>query len=159
MDAPQIDFGSLKRNNWSEQEAKNVELLSRFVQTLMNDHDFDVVLQEFGNEAYRQHNRGIPDGLAALVGYVKDFAKRFPEYSYDVKQIFADGDFVIFHSHITTSAKDRGNDRKGINVIDTWKVVDGQIVEHWDALQALDGFMRFYFWMSGGKIANTYGVF
>lgn len=159
MDTIAIDFESLRMDSWSEQETRNVELMVGFVQKLMNDHDFDRVLEEYGNAAYRQHNRSIPDGMEALVDYVRDFAKRFPDYAYDVKRVHADGDYVIFHSHITTNAKDRGNDRRGINVFDTWRVVDGRIVEHWDSLQALNGFMRLYFWIAGDRIANTNGVF
>ena len=90
---------------------------------------------------------------------MKNFTSRFPNYAYDVKRIHADGDYVIFHSHITTSRKDRGNDRRGINVFDTWRVENGQIVEHWDSLQAMNGFLRFFFWIVGGKIANTNGVY
>ncbi len=154
-----IDFEFFKKDNWSDDEVRNVKLAIGFVQKLMNDHEFDLVLEEFGNPSYRQHNRSIPDGMEALVNYVKNFTKRFPDYVYDVKRIHADGDFVIFHSHITTNTKDRGNDRRGINVFDTWRIVDGQIVEHWDSLQPMNGFMRFFFWITGGKIANTNGVY
>lgn len=159
MDTIQIDFDTLKKDNWSNQEIKNVQLLIDFVQQLMNNHEFDTVLEEFGNSKYRQHNRSIPDGMEALVNYVKDFAKRFPDYTYDVKHIYADGNFVIFHSQITTSKKDRGNDNRGINVHDTWRIEDGQIVEHWDSLQPMNGFLRFFFWLVGGKVANTNGVY
>ena len=159
MDTPKINFDRHKKDSWSEQESNNVRLMVDFMQMLMNEHQFDQVLKQFGNPHYRQHNRSIPDGLEALVKYVKDFVKRSPDYSYDVKHIHADGDFVMFHSHITTSKKDRGNDRKGINVMDTWRIKNGMIVEHWDALQPMNGFLRFFFWLVGGKIANRNGVF
>lgn len=159
MDTLKISFDKLKKGSWSEQETKNVRLVVDFMQHLMNDHDVDYVLKTFGNPHYRQHNRGIPDGMEALVKYVKDFTKRFPDYAYDVKHIHADGDFVIFHSHITTNKKDRGNDKKGINASDTWRVANGQIVEHWDTLQPMDGFLRFVFLLIGGKIANANGVY
>jgi len=151
----QINFDQLKKQNWTERETKNALLLTDFVQQLMNNHDFEAVLKKFNNSKYRQHNRGIPDGMEALIKYIKDFVKRSPDYTYDVKHIYADGDFVVFHSHITMRKKDRGNDKKGINVIDTWKVENGQIVEHWDALQAMNGFLRFFFWLIGGRIANN----
>lgn len=159
MDTLKISFDNLKKGSWSAQEAKNVRLVVDFMQHLMNDHNFDYVLKTFGNPHYRQHNRGIPDGMEALVKYVKDFTKRYPDYAYDVKHIHADGDFVIFHSHITTSKKDRGNDKKGINASDTWRIENDQIVEHWDTLQPMDGFLRFVFLLIGGKIANANGVY
>lgn len=159
MDIIQINFDRLKKDNWSTQETKNAQLLVDFIQQLMNNHNFDSVLQNFGNPYYKQHNRNIPNGMEALIKYVKDFTKRFPEYAYDVKHIYADGDFIIFHSQITTRKKDRGNDKKGINVIDTWKIENNQIIEHWDALQPMNGFLRFIFWLTGGKIANMNGVY
>ena len=159
MDTIQINFNHLKKDNWTDTETKNVRLVVDFVQHLMNNHEFDTVLSKFGNSFYKQHNRNIPDGMESLVKYVKDFVKRYPAYTYDVKRIHADEDFVIFHSHITTDPKHRGNDSKGINVSDTWRIENGMIVEHWDSLQPINGFMRFLFWMIGGKIANNNGVF
>ncbi len=159
MEIIAIDFNKLKKDSWTDQEADNVRLVIDFVQALMNNHNFEAVLDQFGNPHYTQHNRSIADGMEALVNYVKDFTKRFPDYTYDVKHIYADGEFVIFHSHITTRKKDRGNDSKGINVIDTWKIQNHQIIEHWDALQPLNGSMRFLFWMIGGKTANHNGVY
>ncbi len=158
-DTINLSFDKLKKENWSRQQIKNAKLVLDFVQQLMNNHDFDNVTKSFGNPHYRQHNRGIPDGMDALIKYVKNFTKQFPDYAYDVKHIYADGDYVIFHSQITTRKKDRGNDKRGINVIDTWRIENGQIVEHWDALQPMNAFMRFYFWLTGGKIANKNGVY
>ena len=159
MDTLQINVDSFQKENWSEQEKQNVKLISDFITHLMNKHDFEYIRSKFGGQAYVQHNRSIPDGLEALIKYVADFVKRYPEYSYDVKHMYADGDFVIFHSHATLKAEDRGNDKKGLNIIDTWKIENGQIADHWDALQPMDGFMRFYNLMTGGKIRNTNGVY
>ena len=159
MDTIQIKFDVLKKDNWSEQEIENVKLVIDFIQNLMNNHDFDYVARKFGNQVYTQHNRGIPDGMAALIKYVKEFARSNPEYSYDVKHIYADGDFVIFHSHATIKAKHRGDDTKGLNIIDIWLIKNGQIADHWDALQPMDGFMRLYNLLTGGKIRNSNGVY
>ena len=159
MDTIQIKFDTFKKENWSEQESKNVKLVIDFVQNLMNNHNFDYVAETFGNQVYTQHNRSIPDGMAALIKYVKDFAKSNPDYTYDVKHIYADGDFVIFHSHATINAKHRGNDNKGLNIMDVWQIKNGQIADHWDALQPMDGFMRFYNLLTGGKIRNANGVY
>ena len=159
MDTLEINFESLKKENWSNAELKNAELITEFVQHLMNNHDFDLIRQKYNDGSYTQHNRVIPDGIEGVVGFVQQFAKRYPEYTYDVKHIFADGDYVIFHSHATIRKKDRGNDKKGFNVIDTWKIRDGKIVEHWDAVQPIDGFMRFYIWLTGGNVRNSNGVF
>lgn len=154
-----INYDDLACDSWTETEKQNVAILVDFVQHLMNNHDFGYVRKHFMNGAYVQHNRTISDGMENIISFVENFAKRFPEYTYDVKHIYADGDFVTFHSHATLKVAHRSNDKKGLNIIDVWKLEDGQIVEHWDALQPLDLFMRFYTLIAGGNIKNSNGVF
>jgi len=154
-----IDLTSLKKASWTEQELENAELVTDFVQHLMNDHDFDYVLERYNDSAYVQHNRNLPDKVTGLVSFLEEFVEEYPDYTYDVKHIYVDGDYVIFHSHATLNKEDRGNDQKGMNIIDTWRIEDGRIVEHWDSIQALDFSMRVYSLLTGGDIANSNGVF
>ncbi|REL30389.1 nuclear transport factor 2 family protein [Thalassotalea euphylliae] len=156
---PIIDLASLQKANWTAQELENAEVITDFVQNLMNNHNFDYVLQRYNDSAYTQHNRNLPDKVTGLVSFLQEFVEDYPDYSYDVKHIYVDGDYVIFHSHATLKKEHRGNDQKGMNIIDTWRLENGRIVEHWDSIQALDGFMRFYSLISGGNIRNENGVF
>ncbi|EMH3446686.1 nuclear transport factor 2 family protein [Vibrio harveyi] len=154
-----IDLPSLQKTNWSEQEVENAELITDFVQNLMNNHNFSYILEHYNDSSYVQHNRNLPDKVTGLVNFLEEFVEDYPDYAYDVKHIYVDGDYVIFHSHATLDRKDRGNDQKGMNIIDTWRIEDGRIVEHWDSIQALDFSMRVYSLISGGDIANSNGVF
>lgn len=154
-----IDLHSLQKPNWTEQEVKNAELITDFVQNLMNNHNFDYILEHYNDSSYVQHNRNLPDKVTGLVSFLEEFVEEYPDYTYDVKHIYVDGDYVIFHSHATLNKEDRGNDEKGMNIIDTWRIEEGRIVEHWDSIQALDFSMRFYSLISGGDIANSNGVF
>lgn len=159
MDSLKIHLEKLKKEDWSEKELENVELIVDFIQHLMNNHDFDYINRAFGNGSYTQHNRNMHDGIPGVIGTVKQLVRRYPDYSYDVKHIFADGDYVMFHSHATLRKSDRGNDQKGMNIKDTWKLKDGNIVEHWDAIQPLDWTMRLFVLLNGGTIRNSNGVF
>ena len=42
---PQIELVSLKKAHWNAEEMANVELIAAFVQKLMNDHEFDHVIE------------------------------------------------------------------------------------------------------------------
>ena len=42
-----IDLQELQKPNWTEQELANAELITDFVQNLMNDHNFDYVLEHY----------------------------------------------------------------------------------------------------------------
>ena len=156
---PRINLNSHIQNHWTEEEKGNVVVVVDFFQKLMNEHNFDYTLKTYGNTSYLQHNRAIPNDIPGLIGYVKNMSKRFPEYSFDVKRIYADGDFVVLHSHTTLKAKHRGNEKKGFIITDTFKLKDGKLVEHWDAIQPIDTFTRILFLMIGGKIANNNSTF
>ena len=106
----------------------------------MNDHNFEYISETFGSHNYTQHNLGMPDGMNGLVDYIKAFVKKFPEYMYDVKHIVASGDMVVFHTHMVTKEKNLGNDKKGFIIMDRWRVENGEIREHWDSIQAINGF-------------------
>jgi predicted SnoaL-like aldol condensation-catalyzing enzyme len=159
MATPTLDLAPLMQPHWTADQQRAVARVGAFVQLLMNDHDFDAVLDRFSGSSYVQHNRGIPDGLPGLVGYVKDLVRRFPEYAYDVKRVSVDGMQVTFQSHVTLKAKHRGNERKGFNIIDTWQVVDGEIGDHWDAIQPLSWSARLLTLFIGGRIAHQNSIF
>ncbi len=147
------------KQHWSNQDKQNAEVVLDFVQLLMNNHDLDLIEKKYASSQYIQHNRNIGDGITGLVQYFRSLSKQFPEFSYDVKNIMVDGDLVTLHSHATVKKAHRGNDRKGFNIVDTWRIEEGELVEHWDSIQPLDNVMRFYYWITGGKIRNQNGVF
>ncbi len=156
---PQIDFDALKDDAWTEQEAGNARRVLHFFQKLMNEHDFDHILETYQGTTYVQHNRSIPTGIAGLVGYVQGMVKRYPDYSFDVKRVIASGDHVVLHSHATLKARHRGDERKGFIITDTFRLHDGQLAEHWDAIQPIDFATRLLFLMVGGQIANDHPTF
>lgn len=159
MKTLQIDYTEHVQSQWTEEEKNNVKVVVNFFQVLMNEHDFEMTLKNHGGGKYIQHNRAIPTNISGLTGYVKTMTKRFPEYSFDVKKIFADGDYVILHSHCTMKAKHRGDESKGFIITDTFKLNDGKLSEHWDAIQAVDLFSRFLMLLTGGSIQNSNSTF
>ena len=158
-ETPQIIFDNYVQDHWTQQENENVKVVIDFFQHLMNEHDFEYTLKTFGGGSYIQHNRAIPNEIEGLVAYVKTMVKRFPEYSFDVKNIFADGDYVVLHSHTTMKAKHRGNEKKGFIITDTFRLKDSKLAEHWDAIQPIDFFSRFLILATGGTIGNDNPTF
>lgn len=142
---PQIELTKHLQENWTEEERKNVEIVVDFFQHLMNEHDFEYIAQTYDRGTYIQHNSSIPDGMMGVIDYVKGLTKRFPAYSFDVKRIVADGEFVILHSHTTMRLKDRGQTQKGFIISDTFRLKEGQLLEHWDAIQPVDFFPKYSF--------------
>lgn len=120
---------------------------------------YGMMQKTFRASTYIQHNRAIPNHIEGLVGYVKTMVKRFPDYSFDVKKIFADGEYVILHSHTAMNKKNRGNEKKGFIITDTFRLENGKLTEHWDAIQPIDFFSRFLILVTGGTIGNANPTF
>lgn len=159
MDIIKINLDDYKKSNWSAEELNNAVLVTDFVQNIMNNHDFDYIKTTFGSGSYKQHNRTMTDGISGVVAAVESTVKRYPDFSYDVKNIYVDGNYITFHSHATLKKKHRGDDTKGLNISDTWKVENGKIVEHWDSVEPIDFSARLFVLFNGGKVRNSNGVF
>ena len=156
---PQIDPNDHLQQHWTKSETENARVVLTFFQKLMNEHDFAHILNTYGEQAYVQHNRSIPNGIPGLVKYVRTLAKRFPDYGFDVKRVIASGDFVVLHSHATLKAAHRGNEKKGFIITDTFRLQDGKLAEHWDAIQPIDFFTRLLILLTGGAVANDNPTF
>lgn len=74
------------------------------------------------------------------------FLEGFPAFKYEVKQVFADGDYVIVHSYLTgvpktgdmVSSPVPGTTPKpklADEVVDIYKIRDGKIILHWDVVE------------------------
>lgn len=159
MKKPQILMDEHMQEQWTDEEIGNVKVVVDFFQKLMNEHDFDITLKKHGGGSYTQHNRAIPNEIPGLIGYVKTMTKRFSDYSFDVKKIYADGEYVLLHSHVTMKAKHRGNESKGFIITDTFKLKNGKLIEHWDAIQGIDFFSRFLMLLTGGSVQNNNATF
>ena len=62
----------------------------------------------FGGPYYRQHNPTVPDGRDAILAALGQWLPGVPNLRYDIKRVVSSGDLVVVHSHVTTSAGDRG---------------------------------------------------
>ncbi len=112
-------------------EARNKEAVLGFYEKGLNQKDAEAALKYVGAR-YTQHNPNAadgPDGFRKFIGFLKE---KFPNSHSEIKQVFADGDFVILHVHAVREPGTRGN-----AIIDIFKLDDGKIVEHWDVVQPI----------------------
>jgi len=107
----------------------NKKTVLAFYEAGINNKDFDAA-SKFIGKRYVQHDPGIADGPEGLKAFLGVFKAQFPNLHADIKQIFADGDFV--HVHGVRVPGERGS-----AIVDIFKLEDGKIVEHWDVLQPI----------------------
>jgi predicted SnoaL-like aldol condensation-catalyzing enzyme len=100
-----------------------------FYEKALNQKDFDAAAKYFGPR-YVQHNPTAPDGIEGFKKFITFRKEKFPDAHSDIKQVFADGDYVILHVHAVPTPGERGS-----AIVDIFKLENGKIVEHWDVIQ------------------------
>jgi predicted SnoaL-like aldol condensation-catalyzing enzyme len=111
---------------------QNKQTALAFVNAAFNEKKPAEAVENYGGSHYIQHNPQAPDGFEAFIQFVEGFVNQFPQLSYEIKRIVAEGDLVALHSLLKTSPEDRGT-----AVADFFRLEAGKVVEHWDVLQPI----------------------
>ncbi len=112
-------------------EASNKQAVLEFYEKGLNQKDADAAIAYLGSR-YTQHNPNAedgPEGFRKFIGFLK---AKYPQSRSEFKQAFTDGDYVILHVHAVREPGTRGS-----AIIDIFKLENGKIVEHWDAVQPI----------------------
>ncbi len=70
------------------------------------------------------------DGLRKFVARMRS---NHPDAHGEIKRVFADGDYVILHSHW----QGLSDSPRGEAVVDIYRLENGKVVEHWDVIQPI----------------------
>ena len=111
------------------QEELNKKNVVEFYNLVINEKNFDAASKYLGSH-YTQHNPTAADGAEGLKAFIQFLRDNYPNAHSEIKRVFADGDYVILHVHSI-----REPDTRGRAIFDLFKLEDGKIVEHWDAVQ------------------------
>ncbi|MGW0195644.1 nuclear transport factor 2 family protein [Nonomuraea sp. NPDC003201] len=86
------------------------------------------ILRDLLREDFVEHSPGNPSGRDAFIEFIASAPVAGAKL--DLKRVVAEDDHVMLHYHMVPPG-----DERGIAVVDIWRMVDGQIVEHWDVVQ------------------------
>jgi predicted SnoaL-like aldol condensation-catalyzing enzyme len=114
----------------SKLEANKATVLA-FYEAAINRTDFEAASKFLGSR-YIQHNPLIDDGIEGFKAFLAFLREKFPGLRAEVKRVFADGDFVVAHTHGVRVPGDRGS-----AIVDIFRLEEGKIVEHWDVIQPI----------------------
>lgn len=115
----------------SNQQEANKRVVMSFYDAAINQKDFASASRYLGRK-YIQHNPTAADGAEGLKAFIQFLREKFPNAHSDVKRIFAQDDYVILHVHSV-----REPDTRGRAIFDLFRLDNGKIVEHWDAVQEI----------------------
>ena len=109
----------------------NKKAVQEFYDLIINKKDFASARKYMGDR-YKQHNPLVADGPEGLKAFIEFLKTNFPEARSEIKQVFADGNYVILHVHSI-----RPPNMRGRAIIEIFRLENGTIDEHWDVIQEI----------------------
>jgi predicted SnoaL-like aldol condensation-catalyzing enzyme len=109
----------------------NKNIIAQFYKKIVGQRDSSLI-NTYVREDYIQHSAAGKDGRQALYEMV-EFLKTLPkpqETQLPVKRLIGDGDMVVIQLDIQFMGR-------RMVVVDLFRVVDGKLAEHWDAVQEI----------------------
>lgn len=112
--------------------ADHKKVVRDFYETAFVKHDPKGAMRDFVGPMYIQHNPRVENGPQPFITYFTEFYRKNPHAKTEIKRMIAEGDLVVVHAHSRANEKDLG-----YAAIDIFRLEQGKIVEHWDAVQAV----------------------
>lgn len=110
--------------------ADNKRLVTDFVTDVLMYGELDK-LDSYLAPEYMQHNPFVPDKLDGLKGFIAYLSEQKTVFYYEkIHNVVAEGNFVFVQSEGVFDGKPTAFN-------DLWRVENGMIVEHWDAVQEI----------------------
>ena len=122
---------SWTRSSTDQKVEANKETVMEFYESAINHKDFEAAVTFIGGR-YVQHSPLIADGMEGLEAFLSFLKTKYPNLRGEIKRVFADGDYVILHTHGVRTPGERGS-----AIMDIFKLEEGKIVEHWDVIQPI----------------------
>jgi predicted SnoaL-like aldol condensation-catalyzing enzyme len=105
----------------------NKQIATTAYQRIFGDLDVTAV-DEYMSEGFIQHNPTIADGPEGVKALVQMLASNgIPKQKIVFKHVVAEGEIVFLHSRYEMAGKE-------YRFIDIYRVENGKLAEHWDAM-------------------------
>lgn len=111
----------------------NRDLVVAFHKKAVFEGRVEEAFRLYAGPNYRQHNPLIEDGMEGLRRFVNQVMANHPDAHGEIKRVFADGNYVILHSHWHGLS----DDPRGEAVVDIYRLEGDKVLEHWDVVQPI----------------------
>ena len=108
----------------------NKALVTKAYQELFGDHDL-TALDRYWADEYLQHNPSMTDGREAVKIFLESLGiLTWPKQQVKFERVIAEGDLVMLQT-----AQPASPGSPATVIVDTFRVENGKLVEHWDVMQ------------------------
>ena len=110
---------------------RNRAIVTDFARTFYTERNPRGAMMKYVAPDYIQHNPRAADGRDAAIALLVPLFGA-PGATFEIKRNLVDGDLATIHVHGKPDPK-----AAGVVAIDIYRLKDGKIVEHWDAVQPI----------------------
>jgi predicted SnoaL-like aldol condensation-catalyzing enzyme len=125
--------GTLAQAGDATQVELNKKSVVEFCEKAFNQKDFEAAKVYFGPQFIDHNPAASGDGtkdIDRFKRFLSFLRSKFPQSHFEIQRVIAEGDYVVVHSH---GVREPGT--PGRAVADIFRLEQGKIVEHWDAVQ------------------------
>lgn len=122
---------SLAENSENPEEVEAKEIVMNGMNAFFRDYSEEGIKTYYA-EDYIQHNPNVPTGIEPVLGFLP--ALKEANVTFKNHRILQDGDMVVMHNTYD-NAEAFGS--KEIVTFDVFRVENGKIAEHWDAISPI----------------------
>ena len=115
----------------SKELTHNKQLVIGLFKEFFNDHDISAA-ERYLHPDYIQHDYDVPPGVEGFKEHFTRVFEIFPHFHVEIKHLIEEGNMIVMHGYGQT---DPG--RIEVLVVDTYRVRDGLLYEHWGTVQPL----------------------
>lgn len=127
--------------NEKTSKLSNRDIVLEFYTQVFMNRSVDIC-DEVLSDDYVNHSSLVADGRENFKEYFLQYYKTFSKTNSRIKHLFEDGDLVCVYADHWASNKLFSVRFKAIDI---YRFESGKMVEHWDSIEALNGFSRFMF--------------
>lgn len=127
-------FSSVITASPSAQEIINKNIVTSFYNQAVNLKDYNAARVYLGKH-YIQHHPLVENDKEGLKKFIQFLRTKYPNAHNEIKRVFVDDNFVILQVHSIRVPGSRGR-----AIFDVFKLKNGKIIEHWDAIQEIPRF-------------------
>ena len=111
--------------------SQNKQLIMGLFEDFFNAHDISSA-DRYLHPDYIQHDYDVPPGVEGFKEHFTRVFEIFPQFHVEIRHIIEEDDMIVMHGYGKT---DPG--RIEVLVVDTYRVKDGLLYEHWGTVQPL----------------------
>lgn len=119
----------------------NIDIVHSFYISVFKKRDIEVCNESL-SENYINHSGLVKNGRENFKNYFKQYYKTFSVIDTEIEHIFESNNLVCVYANHWASNKLFNVKFKAIDI---YRIESGILVEHWDSIEAQNGFSRFMF--------------